>query len=140
MADWSITSVGCIHIPGAKVIGLSGTTGNFIPLSFNGDGMARNAAPVQAAKTTFDIIDTLRELNGAGVSELADELDMPTSTIHDHLQTLANEEYLVNDKGTYYVGARFLELGEQARNRTKVYNIARPEVGDLAEETGEHAT
>jgi len=101
--------------------------------------MTTTGSPVQAAKTTFEIIDSLRELDGAGVSELADRLDMPTSTIHDHLRTLENEEYLINDDGTYRVGARFLELGEQARNRMKVFNVARPEVESLAEDTGEHA-
>lgn len=101
--------------------------------------MSEHAAPVKAAKTTFRIIDTLRELEGAGVSELADRLDMPTSTIHDHLQTLEHEEYLVNENGHYYVGTRFLELGEQARNRKKVYTVSRPQVDELAIETGEHA-
>lgn len=101
--------------------------------------MTTNDAPVEAAKTTFTIIDALRELDGAGVSELADRLDKPTSTIHDHLRTLEDEQYLINNDGTYRVGARFLELGEQVRNRMKVYNVARPEVEDLAEKTGEHA-
>ena len=94
--------------------------------------------PVQAAKTSFQIINTLRDLEGAGVSELADELDKPTSTIHDHLQTLENEEYLVKEDGEYYVGTRFLGIGEQARARQKVYNIARQEVDELAAQTGEH--
>ena len=94
--------------------------------------------PVNAAKTSFDIINTLRELEGAGVSELADELDKPTSTIHDHLRTLESEEYLVKDGGEYYVGTRFLGIGEQARARQKVYTIARQEVDELAAETGEH--
>lgn len=101
--------------------------------------MTTNEAPVEAAKTTFTIIDALRELNGAGVSELANHLDKPTSTIHDHLRTLEDEQYLVNDDGTYRVGARFLELGEKVRDRKKVYNVARPEVDELAEQTGEHA-
>ena len=96
-------------------------------------------APVEAAKTTFMIINALRELDGAGVSELADRLDKPTSTIHDHLQTLEGEQYLINNDGTYRVGTRFLELGEKVRNRKKVYNVARPEVNELAEKTGEHA-
>lgn len=98
-----------------------------------------DGVPVKAAKTSFEIINTLRKLEGAGVSELADRLDKPTSTIHDHLRTLESEEYVVNIDGTYRVGARFLELGEQVRNRTKVFNVARPEVDDLAEKTGEHA-
>ena len=101
--------------------------------------MAKNDTPVKATKTAFTIIDALRANDGAGVSELAAQLDMPTSTIHDHLRTLENEEYLISEDGEYRVGARFLELGEQVRNRMKVYTVARPEVEDLAEQTGEHA-
>ncbi|QRV17640.1 IclR family transcriptional regulator [Haloterrigena salifodinae] len=95
--------------------------------------------PVQAAATTFRIIETLHELNGAGVSELADELEMPKSTVHDHLQTLNEAEYLVKRDGGYHVGARFLELGGFARSQMKLYQIATPEIEKLAEETGEHA-
>lgn len=94
--------------------------------------------PVKAAKTSFEIIQTLRELEGAGVSRLANELDKPTSTIHDHLRTLESEEYLVKSEGEYYVGTRFLGIGEQARERQKVYRIARPEVDELADEIGGH--
>ncbi|UHQ98508.1 IclR family transcriptional regulator (plasmid) [Natrinema zhouii] len=95
--------------------------------------------PVQAAATTFQIIETLHELNGAGVSELSEELGKPKSTVHDHLQTLTETEYLVNERGTYHVGARFLELGGFARSQMKLYKIASPEIKKLAEETGEHA-
>jgi DNA-binding IclR family transcriptional regulator len=94
--------------------------------------------PVKAAKTTFQIIDALREIEGAGVSELAERLDKPTSTIHDHLRTLENEEYLVSADGDYYIGTRFLGIGEQARARQKVYDVAREELDGLADETGEH--
>ncbi|RKD95323.1 IclR family transcriptional regulator [Halopiger aswanensis] len=95
--------------------------------------------PVQAAATTFQIVETLHELEGAGVAELADELEMPKSTVHDHLRTLTEAEYLVNEGGTYHVGARFLELGGFARSRMKLYQVASPEIKKLAEETGEHA-
>ncbi|ELZ05793.1 IclR family transcriptional regulator [Natrialba asiatica] len=95
--------------------------------------------PVQAAGTTFRIIETLHRLNGAGVSELADELTMPKSTVHDHLQTLTEAEYLVNQNGTYHIGVRFLELGGFARSQMKFYQIASPEMQKLAEKTGEHA-
>ncbi|WP_101295902.1 IclR family transcriptional regulator [Halegenticoccus soli] len=95
--------------------------------------------PVKAAATSFRIIETLRALDGAGVAEVADELDMPKSTVHDHLKTLTDIEYLVNIDGTYYVGARFLELGGYARSRMKLYRVASPEIKKLAEKTGEHA-
>lgn len=77
------------------------------------------------------------QTGGAGVSALATLLDKPTSTIHDHLRTLENEEYLVKADGEYYVGTRFLGIGEQARSRHKVYSIARQELDKPAEQTGE---
>ncbi|WP_436907702.1 IclR family transcriptional regulator [Halosimplex marinum] len=94
---------------------------------------------VNAAKISFEIVEALRELDGAGVSEVARYLDKPTSTVHDHLQTLEEEEYLVKEGSTFHVSTRFLQLGEHARDRKKAFEIARPEVEDLAEQTGEHA-
>ena len=101
--------------------------------------MSGDNTPVKATKVSFEIIDFLRKRNGAGVSEIADHLGRPTSTIHDHLRTLETEEYLIKDDGEYRIGARFLELGEQARSRMKVYHLARPEVNKLATKTGNHS-
>lgn len=94
--------------------------------------------PVKAAATSFRIIETLRDLNGAGASELADHLDMPKSTVYDHLQTLTDIEYLVKEEGTYHVGAQFLSLGGYARSQMKLYRVAASELQKLAEQTGEH--
>lgn len=98
-----------------------------------------NSGKVNAAKISFEIVEALRELDGAGVSEVARYLDMPTSTVHDHLQTLEEEAYLIKEGRTFHVSTRFLQLGEHARDRKKAFEIARPEVEDLAEQTGEHA-
>jgi len=95
--------------------------------------------PVKAAKVSLEIVEILRERNGAGVSEIARAVDKPTSTVHDHLQTLEQEEYLVKEGTQYHVSTRFLQLGNQAQSRKKVYEIARPEVDELAEKTGEHS-
>ncbi|EMA28418.1 IclR family transcriptional regulator [Haloarcula japonica] len=95
--------------------------------------------PVKAAKISLEIVEILRERNGAGVSEIARAVDKPTSTVHDHLQTLEHEEYLVKEGTQYHVSTRFLQLGNQARSRKKVFEIARPEVDELAEKTGEHS-
>jgi len=95
--------------------------------------------PVKAAKISLEIVEVLRERNGAGVSEIARAVDKPTSTVHDHLQTLEQEEYLVKEGTQYHVSTRFLQLGNQARSRKKVFEIAQPEVDELAEKTGEHS-
>lgn len=96
-------------------------------------------APIKSAETTFEIVETLVEMDGAGVSELAEQLDKPISTVYDHLQTLLNRRYVVKTGETYHVGTRFLEIGEFARNRMKIYEVAKPEVQELAEKTNEHA-
>ncbi|MFC3476798.1 IclR family transcriptional regulator [Halobacterium litoreum] len=92
---------------------------------------------VKSVETTFRIIEALHDRGGAGVTELASALSAPKSTVHNHLQTLEGNEYVVNDDGTYRVGSRFLELGAHARDRRAIYEVARPEVDRIAEETGE---
>lgn len=99
----------------------------------------RSGLPVQSTATSFRIIEAVHERNGAGVAELADELELPKSTVHDHLRTLTEVEYLVSEDGTYHVGTRFLELGGFARSQMKLYQVASPEIKKLAEKTGEHA-
>ena len=94
---------------------------------------------VKSVENAFEILDALKQLNGAGVSELSDHLGLPKSTIHNYLSTLVQEEYVVKDGSTYHVGIRFLEYGAFARVQMDIYDIARPEVDDLAERTGELA-
>lgn len=101
--------------------------------------MSKQDATVQATQTSIEILETLNELDGAGVTRLADELNLPKSTVHNHLNTLRGAEYVVRRGETYDVGLRFLKLGEYSRNRMKIYEKAYPEVVNLAEQTGELA-
>lgn len=101
--------------------------------------MTKSDVPIRATKHTLEVIEAVRRLDDARVSTLAEELDMPTSTVHDYLKTLETQEYLLKENGSYELGARFLELGEEFRGRKKVYTVARPEIKRLAEQTGEHA-
>lgn len=101
--------------------------------------MSKPSVTVQATKTSIELLEALNELGGAGVTELADELNLPKSTVHNHLNTLCETEYIVREGDTYHVSLRFLELGEHSRNRLQIYETARPEVSDMAEQTGELA-
>ncbi|MFB6223530.1 MAG: IclR family transcriptional regulator [Haloarcula sp.] len=101
------------------------------------DNTAQN--PVKSVETTFEILNGLKELGGAGVTELSRHLDYPKSTIHNYLSTLEQEEYIINDDGRYRIGLRFLELGAYSRHQQKLFRIAKPEVDRLANETGELA-
>lgn len=94
---------------------------------------------VRATETSFRILDALRALDGAGVTELAGHLDLPKSTVHNHLQTLRRNEYVTKHGPEYDVGLRFLQLGEYARDRRGIATIGPPEIDKLAEETREMA-
>lgn len=96
---------------------------------------ARN--PVGATETTFAIIEAIDELDGCGVTDLADHLGMPKSTVHNYLSTLEQEEYIQKEGANYQVGIKFLDIGASARRRLPIYEVAKPEVNQLAEETGE---
>lgn len=95
--------------------------------------------PVGATDKTLRILEELRRRDGAGITELAEALDMSKGTVHNHLSTLQEHEYVVNDDATYRLGLRFLEMGEYARQQTRLLGVAKSEIDELAQETGEIA-
>lgn len=95
--------------------------------------------PVGAMKTAFEVIEALKELNGAGVTELADHLGVPKSTAHSHLSTLEQFGYIQKQDDTYRLGLRFLDLGGYIRDQMELHQTGRPELEELAEETGDWA-
>jgi len=95
--------------------------------------------PVGATNKTLRILEELRRRDGAGITELADAMDMSKGTVHNHLSTLREHEYVVKNDSTYRLGLRFLERGEYARQQTKLLKVAQSEIDELAEETGEIA-
>jgi len=94
---------------------------------------------VNAVQTSCDIVLKLRELDGAGVSELAAELNRSKATIHSHLTTLLDNEFVVKRGDTYAISLRFVDIGEYAKDQVDIYEIAKEEVERIAEKTGEVA-
>lgn len=95
--------------------------------------------PIKGAEKTMRVVEALKELDGARVTELADHVGLSKGTVHDYLSTLREHNYVVKDGDEYHVGLAFFEVGEYARDRIDVYHVAKPEVTKLAEETGELA-
>jgi len=87
----------------------------------------------------FDVIQALEEFDGARVTELADHLDMSKSAVYNHLTTLRENKFVVQEGNTYSLSLQFLLLGEYVRNQNKLYSIGKPEIESLADETGEYA-
>jgi DNA-binding IclR family transcriptional regulator len=93
--------------------------------------------PVAAVKLSHDIIETVAERGPTGVTAVADALDVPKSTAHDHLRTLEAVGYVVNESGTYRLGTKFLHLGETARSSHKLFVNGREEAHTLFDDTDE---
>lgn len=91
--------------------------------------------PIRSAQTLLTVLEALERVGPAGVTRLATEVDASKSTVHNHLSTLREQGYVVTEGSEYRLGLRFLQLGERARTYTDVYEVARPEVNALADET-----
>jgi len=90
-------------------------------------------------ETALSVYEALKELDGAGVSTLASELDLAKSTVHRHLSTLDQLEWVVRRGDVFYPSLGVLEYAEYARNRRRAYRMAERKVAELAEETEERA-
>lgn len=93
----------------------------------------------RTTRKLLDIISGLDEHGAQGVTELANRLDIPKSTIHYHLQVLRESGYVVQDEKKYRLGLRFLQVGDRTRRRIPLFKAAREEINDLAAVTGELA-
>jgi DNA-binding IclR family transcriptional regulator len=90
---------------------------------------------IGATEKSFEVIETIEKLDGAGVSEIADEVDLARGTVHAHLASLVNSGYVTNNNGKYQLSLKFLNLGIYARNKQKNFDIVRRKVDNLAERT-----
>lgn len=96
--------------------------------------------PVGATATTFRVVDALRASQPAGVTELADRLDLSKSAVHNHLATLERLDLAVNDDGTYRLGLRFLDYGTSVRDELPIVSAGRGAVDSLAAQSGATAS
>jgi len=94
---------------------------------------------IQSVDTAFKIVESLLELDGATVTEVAQAEDIPVSTAHDYLKTLHGTGYVVKESEEYYPGTRFLKTGNQARYQRDIFRTSEPELEELAIETGEYS-
>lgn len=94
--------------------------------------------PIDSVNRLFDIIESVRAHDGAGVSELAAELEMPKSTIHGYLSTLKDRGYLEQDgEDRYHLSLRFLALGGSVRQSRTIFGHVESLLAEIANETGE---
>jgi len=95
---------------------------------------------VRSDERMLDIMEALKEHTSAGVTEIADAVDMPKSTVHVHLSTLKDRGYVVqNSSQEYRLSLRLLDMGMMVRETQVMYDEVLPKLDELAEETDEKA-
>lgn len=103
------------------------------------DGRNDGGKRVSAVQRAFDVIGVLRDAGTVRINDVAEALDIPTSTAHVHLKTLESVGYVIQGDDGYRLGLRFLRDGAMVRNDLSVYSAAKSEINELAEITGEVA-
>ncbi|WP_284008386.1 IclR family transcriptional regulator [Haloarcula pelagica] len=100
-----------------------------------------NGSPrtLKTVSRAFDIVRALEELDGAGVTELSEHLDLSKSVVYNYLSTLREEKFVVKKGATYELSLQFLLIGEYVRYQNVLYQVGKPALDDLAEKTGEFA-
>lgn len=91
---------------------------------------------VTSVERALDIVEHLKTLEKAGVTELAESVEMPESTVYNYLRTLEKREYIKKDGDQYELANRFVHFGDFARVRLPLYRTGKPNIVWLAEETG----
>ena len=100
-----------------------------------------NGSPrtLKTVSRAFDVVRALEELNGAGVTELAEHLGFSKSVVYNYLCTLREEKFVVKEGDTYELSLQFLLVGEYVRYQNVLYQAGKPALDELAEKTGEFA-
>jgi DNA-binding IclR family transcriptional regulator len=99
-----------------------------------------NHRPIATVEKTIKIVETLKEVERARLTDLAAELDMNKTTVYNHLKTLQSEEFVTKEGDEYRLALRFLSFGGFVRRQIPLYQTVKPELYHIADQTEETAT
>ncbi|WP_135807409.1 IclR family transcriptional regulator [Halorussus marinus] len=86
---------------------------------------------------TCSVLNALKEVDGATVTELSKVLELSKGAVYNHLATLRKERFVRKTNGQYKISHRFHNFGEEVKYRSEIYNAAKEEVDRLVETTEE---
>jgi DNA-binding IclR family transcriptional regulator len=95
-----------------------------------------DSATLKTTALSIEVVELIEEMGEGRVSEIADRLDRPKSTVHGHLATLEQAEFVVKRGDLYYLGPELLRLGNEVRTRKEGYVLAREFTERMYEQIG----
>ena len=96
--------------------------------------------PVQSLTRAFDIVELLaKEQHGLTLSEIAERVQLPTSTVYRLLSALKERGYVeqLKPSGYYRLGLTFVDMSSLYLNRLELKTEAEPILRELSKLTGQ---
>lgn len=91
-----------------------------------------------SVENSWSIVQYLMEHEQAGITDISSAVGMAKSTVHTHLTTLRSLGIVVQEQQTYRLSLKFVQIGNEIRNRWLLYNAGRPVVDRLANTSQEY--
>lgn len=100
----------------------------------------RKSYKIEAVGRALNVLETLAEKPGLGVTALAKEMGLTKSIVFRLLQTLEETGYVHRDpeRATFSLGYRIALLGERVGRDGALLHVAPPIMDELRDETGEN--
>lgn len=92
---------------------------------------------IKSVETLLDIVQCLHQHGEPTMEEIADELGLSTSTVHRHLVTLRERNYVIIEDGSYRLSLMFLTHGGKTRDQISASDMIDSKVQQISERTGE---
>ena len=95
---------------------------------------------MKSIKKAVEVLEALAQReNGAGITQLSKELNLPKSTIHQILSTLKSARFIEQnpEDKKYHLGLRIFELGNIVQSQLQLRKIAYPYLYSLSKKTNE---
>lgn len=95
---------------------------------------------IQSVHRALDLLEAVGRSGDLGVTEMAHELGLAVSTVHNILRTLARRNYLISDNGRYRLGPGVTVLTSQWDPIVSLSSLLKPALNQLSQSTGHAAT
>lgn len=93
---------------------------------------------LKTVNLTCEILQSLKDVDQAGVTELAEKLDLSKGAVYNHLATLRESGFVIKKGDHYQLGLRFVNYGTCVKNQSTLLQEGREESDNLATKTGEY--
>jgi DNA-binding IclR family transcriptional regulator len=102
--------------------------------------MPSHGRQLKTTKTSLDILELIKSMDEATVTQVAERTDHAKSTVLAHLNTLQEAGYLTRYGDEYHPSLRLFHFGVSMRNNIPGFHLARRATKELAQATEEQVS